>query len=141
MRNGERLGRLFRLVSHRFEEEKRKQVSELGVAGSQLDVLDFLELRGGAATQIEIGGYLRASRPTVSGLVTRLERQGLVRRDPSTNDGRAVVVRIADEALPVVRAFREKGEEMDYLLTADFTEEEREELVRLLRKMVGPDEA
>ena len=140
MKNGERLGRLFRLVSHQFEEEKRKQVLELGVTGSQLDVLDFLELHGGAATQAEIGGYLRASRPTVSGLVTRLERQGLVRRDSSADDGRAVVVRIADKALPVVEAFREKGEAMDYLLTADFTDEEREELARLLRKMVGPDE-
>ncbi|MDO4806450.1 MAG: MarR family transcriptional regulator [Coriobacteriales bacterium] len=140
MKNGERLGRLFRLVSHQFEEEKRGQVAELGVTGSQLDVLDFLELRGGAATQAEIGDYLRASRPTVSGLVTRLERRGLVTRDTSAHDGRAVVVRIADEAQPIVQAFREKGEEMDYLLTAGLTDNERDELVRLLRKMVGPDE-
>lgn len=139
MRNGERLGRLFRLVSHRFEEEKRGQVAELGVTGSQLDVLDFLELHDGAATQAEIGGYLRASRPTVSGLVTRLERRGLVTRDASAHDGRAIVVRIAGEALPIVNAFREKGEEMDYLLTAGLTDDERDELVRLLRKMVGPD--
>lgn len=140
MKNGERLGRLFRLVSHQFEEEKRGQVAELGVTGSQLDVLDFLELRGGTATQAEIGGYLRASRPTVSGLVTRLESQGLVTRDASTHDGRAVVVRIEDKALPIVDAFREKGEEMDYLLTVGLTDDERDELVRLLRKMVGPDE-
>ena len=140
MENGERLGRLFRLVSHQFEGEKRRQVAELGVTGSQLDVLDFLELRGGSATQSEIVGYLRESRATVSGLVTRLERQGLVTRDASADDARVVVVRISEGALPVVRAFREKGEEMDYLLTADLTDDEREELCRLLRKMVGPDE-
>lgn len=140
MENGERLGRLFRLVSHQFEGEKRRHVAELGVTGSQLDVLDFLELRGGSATQSEIVGYLRESRATVSGLVTRLERQGLVTRDASADDARVVVVRIAEGALPVVRAFREKGEEMDYLLTADLTDDEREELCRLLRKMVGPDE-
>ena len=140
MENGERLGRLFRLVSHQFEGEKRRQVAELGVTGSQLDVLDFLELRGGSATQSEIVGYLRESRATVSGLVTRLERRGLVTRDASADDARVVVVRIAEVALPIVRAFREKGDEMDYLLTADLTDDEREELCRLLRKMVGPDE-
>lgn len=76
----------------------------------------------------------------MSGLVTRLERRGLVTRDASARDGRAVEVRIADKALPIVSAFREKGEEMDYLLTAGLTDDERNELVRLLRKMIGPDE-
>lgn len=139
MRGGEKLGRLLRLASAQFEAEKRALVAEQGITPSQMDVLEYLADQGGAAAQTDIVAHLRASRATVSGLVSRLERMGLAFRDGDERPGRVVVVHLADKAWPIVQACHERLEGMDERLTAGFTEDERTTLVRLLREMVGSD--
>ena len=47
---------------------------------------------------------LHLSQPTVSGIVDRLERQGLVNRTSSQKDRRAVAVRVTAEGSKVLRA-------------------------------------
>ncbi|HKK50338.1 MAG TPA: MarR family transcriptional regulator [Myxococcota bacterium] len=42
------------------------------------------------------------SQPTVSGILNRLERQGLIRRERSQGDRRSVVIRVTDEGEKVL---------------------------------------
>jgi len=49
-------------------------------------------LRDRQAGMLELGGHLGLDKSSMTGLVTRAERRGLVRRSPSPHDGRAVLV-------------------------------------------------
>jgi DNA-binding MarR family transcriptional regulator len=57
---------------------------------TQLRVLAILRDR--EPTMAELAGYLGLERSSVSGLIDRAARRGLVRRDASDEDGRAVRV-------------------------------------------------
>ena len=54
-------------------------------------------LRDRTLTMAELADYLGLERSTVSGLIDRAERRGLVARQPSAADGRSVELRITDD--------------------------------------------
>jgi DNA-binding MarR family transcriptional regulator len=60
---------------------------------TQLRVLAIL--RDGPAQVTELASYLGLDKSTISGLVERAERRGLLRRVPSPRDGRRVDVMLA----------------------------------------------
>jgi DNA-binding MarR family transcriptional regulator len=53
----------------------------------------------------ELSGMLRLERPGLSGLVDRIERRGLVRRDTPAHDRRAVTLTPTPRGKKVVEAF------------------------------------
>jgi DNA-binding MarR family transcriptional regulator len=80
----------------------RRLVEEHGVTAPQLATLAEAELLGGST----IGSLARAvhlSQPTVSGILDRLERQQLVRRDRSESDRRSVKVTVTDKGRRLLR--------------------------------------
>ncbi len=81
-----RITRAIDLHSHRL-------VRHHGLTGPQSLLLQRLEPRGEASIG-ELAGLLSLSQPTVSGIVDRLEKRGLVRRERSRFDRRRVMVQI-----------------------------------------------
>lgn len=80
----------------------RHLVEEHGVTAPQLAVLAEAERLDGAA----IGALARGvhlSQPTVSGILDRLERRGLVHRERSDRDRRSVVVSVTEQGRKVLR--------------------------------------
>lgn len=81
-----------RRVMRAIDIHSRQLVQQLGVSGPQLIVLQQLA-RAGAG--VPIGTLARAvslSHATVTGIVTRLEKRGLVERRPDDRDRRRVLV-------------------------------------------------
>lgn len=66
-------------------EESRGAMSLLGTLRDQ-----------GPSRITDLADFERVSQPTMTALVSRLEREGLVRRGPSAADGRVVLVDITD---------------------------------------------
>lgn len=56
-------------------------------------------LRDRVLTMAELANYLGLERSTVSGLIDRAERRGLVTRQASVVDGRSIELRITDDGL------------------------------------------
>ncbi|MEV1247368.1 MarR family winged helix-turn-helix transcriptional regulator [Nonomuraea sp. NPDC050022] len=54
-------------------------------------------LRDRQCGMLELGGYLGLDKSSMTGLVSRAEKRGLVQRSPSPHDGRAVLVRLTPE--------------------------------------------
>ncbi|MER5599034.1 MarR family transcriptional regulator [Streptomyces sp. NPDC002265] len=79
--------------------------------------------REGAHRLTELARAEGVSQPNMTQLVTRLERDGLVRRTADASDGRGVLVEATDDGLALSR--RRRAERMDALqeligeLTAD----------------------
>jgi hypothetical protein len=73
-----------------------------GLSLTAVDALEYLESLG-PLTQRELGGHLLLTSGAVTMLVDRLERDGLVRRDPHPTDRRVTLVSLrADATLPDV---------------------------------------
>lgn len=105
------------------------------LTGAQLNTLLVLRTAGeGGLPMSEIGRRLVVTKANVTGLVDRLERQGLVWRD-THEDRRVTVVRLtaAAEALltEVIPAHRRLLSE----LTDGLSTDEKAQLVRLLTKL------
>jgi DNA-binding MarR family transcriptional regulator len=80
----------------------RHLVEEHGITAPQLAVLaEAARLGSGSIGALARGVHL--SQPTVSGVLDRLERRGLVRRDRSDRDRRSVVVTVTEQGEKVLR--------------------------------------
>jgi DNA-binding MarR family transcriptional regulator len=80
-----RIGRLVRQLI--------RETAAAGMSRTQLSVLATLR-DGGDARITELADAERVAQPSMTVLVSRLERQGWARRQPDPLDGRAVVVAI-----------------------------------------------
>jgi MarR family transcriptional regulator, lower aerobic nicotinate degradation pathway regulator len=80
--------------------ERRAAEQDLSIAATRL----LGVLRDREPTMNELARLLDLDKSSVTGLVDRAERRGLVERAPSTADRRAVLVRLTDEGRSLVSA-------------------------------------
>ena len=80
--------------------ERRAAEHDLSIAATRL----LGVLRDREPTMNELARLLDLDKSSVTGLVDRAERRGLVERAPSTADRRAVLVRLTDEGRSLVSA-------------------------------------
>ena len=82
---------------------------ELGLAIGQLPVLVSLK-QGEALTQAELARIARVEQPSMTQLLTRMERDGLIQRIPDPADKRVRLISLTDRArklLPRAKAVME----------------------------------
>ena len=91
-----------RRIVRAIDLRSRRLFDQLGLTGPQLMVLREAR-RMGSAPISALARKVNLSQPTVSGIVDRLERRALVRRDRSTSDRRTVAVTITPEGGRVLR--------------------------------------
>src|SRR4029077_9325509 len=85
----EELSRFIERVSARFKETEGVFASRLEVSDRELALLRELVAEGPMITR-ELGGRFRVPVSTMTGLVDRMEKKGLVRRLPGRQDRRSI---------------------------------------------------
>lgn len=107
----------------------------LGFATAQLPVLSVLK-DGARMSQGELARLIKVEQPTMAQLLGRMERDGLVLREPDASDRRSSLVSLTETALAKLPAGREVliqgNREAMYGLSAD----EVETLIGLLRRVL-----
>ena len=114
-----RFGRLFR---------------EYGLTSSQYNVLRILRGAGQPMPSLEIAERLIQVVPAITGLIDRLEKQGLVIRRRCTEDRRVVYVEITEKALRILKQTDEPLTALHKRLLGHMTRTELKMLSRLLEK-------
>lgn len=108
----------------------------LGFATAQLPVLSVLK-DGARMSQGELARLIKVEQPTMAQLLGRMERDGLVQREPDPSDRRSSLVSLTETALAKLPAGREVliqgNREAMYGLSAD----EIETLIGLLRRVLA----
>jgi len=107
----------------------------LGFGMSQLPVLIALE-EGGTLTQKELAQVARVEQPTMAEMLARMERDGVVEREPNPDDKRGSLTSLTRKArarLPKARAALMQGER-DAM--AGLSDEEKTLLLSLLKRVV-----
>jgi MarR family transcriptional regulator, organic hydroperoxide resistance regulator len=88
-------------------------------------------------TSGELVRALNLDASTVTRTVIRLEEQGIVRREPSPMDGRAVIVALTDRGERLAVAVRTAWAELERITTAGMSRRERDDLLVAIRRLVG----
>jgi len=105
------------------------------LTSAQLNVLLALRSAGVGGLQMgQIGERLVVTRSNVTGLIDRLERQGLVART-AHRDRRATVVRLTDAGEALLERTAPRHAEALAELTGCFSDDEKQTLIRLLSKL------
>jgi DNA-binding MarR family transcriptional regulator len=110
-----------------------------GLTGAQVGVLTRVASPEGK-TMGAIGAELWCDVSNVTGLVARLEEQGLVARSLEPSDQRVKRVRITDRGRAALARTLPGHEAALVRRATALSREERRTLVALLRKLVDPDE-
>src|SRR6266852_8375973 len=115
--------------------------ARFGISGSQWGVLRNLhraEQEGlPSLRQTDLSGRLLIRPPSVTGVVDRLERAGLVARDSSPTDLRAKRVSLTPQGRRLIdRVLQNHGRQLERVM-GGLTGEEQAELHRLLTRLGG----
>ena len=130
-----------REVGNAFILAELEKVGLTDIAPSHGDVLGQLLLCD-SKNMSELALHAHRTKSTVTTLVTKLERNGYVERIPDPRDSRGVKVRLTDKGKELRPAFEAISDGLTELISRNLTEQEAEELERLLAKCVaGPKDS
>jgi DNA-binding MarR family transcriptional regulator len=118
--------------------ESRRITKELArradLTGPQLTVLKLLEGVGDISLS-ELSDRIRAQNSTVTGIIDRMEREGLVVRMRSTEDRRVVHIRLTDKGAKIADEIAVEPMEIFRSALESLTAGEMRELIKLLTKI------
>lgn len=120
-----------RLILRRFEDRLRP----LGYGWAYLPVLVALR-ECGPLTQKELAADAHVEQPSMAQLLGRMERDGVVTRAIHPTDRRKVLYALSDRAASEVPVVLQALEGVADEVTAGFSDDDRERLMTLLRRVV-----
>lgn len=115
--------------------ELSKIAAESDLSLTQLRVLGILQDR--RLRMSALADYLGLEKSTMSGLVDRAEKRGLLERAPSAGDGRSVEVFLSAKGLRHAAVVRERVRDALSPLIGELGTLEQQRLHRLLDRMRG----
>jgi MarR family 2-MHQ and catechol resistance regulon transcriptional repressor len=97
------------VTAEMLKKESNRLFAPLGITGAQFNVLIllFAQTEDGTMSQSDLGRLLTVHRSNVTGLVDRLEAQGLVRRLDDPRDRRVYRVALTEEGRETARRSEE----------------------------------
>ena len=110
-------------------------ISQLEMCGSDFAVLEAL-LHKGPLPVNEIGKKVLLTSGSITVAVDRLEGKGLVERRAHGTDRRAKIVHLTREGRKMItRAYSNHAADLEQLVSASLTKNERQTLIRLLKQI------
>jgi DNA-binding MarR family transcriptional regulator len=110
--------------------------AEYDLSLTQMRVLGILRDRRLRMT--ELADFLGLEKSTMSGLVDRAERRGLLQRAPGGTDGRVVEVFLSPAGLAQAERFHARVEQELSPLTSGLSAADQRRLQALLERMLSP---
>jgi len=120
-------------------DERRRTLARLGIDAATLDLLSTLR-RAGAPYRLTAGAIAElslVSAGAISQRVARAERQGLVRRERSGDDGRLSYVTLTTEGHALVERSVDELLRHEEALLAGLRDDQREDLTAHLRTLLA----
>lgn len=129
---------LIKLASLEFEKIANPILAEYELTASQYRVLKFLYSRQDAASRVvDIEKQFSITHPTALGLLDKLEKNGFVTKMGNPDDARSKLVSLTEKAKVMQTAVESVGERVDNILTENLSEQEKIQLISLLKKLLN----
>ena len=131
-RPGHLITRASRLLL-RFADTRFRQ---LGIGVAAFPVLSMLRT-GRKLSQKDLALCVKIEQPSMAQLLARLERDGMIRRTPDPDDGRASLISITRKALAILPQVDATIDEGNALALAGMSDSETEMLIDLLQRLIA----
>ncbi|KJS21570.1 MAG: hypothetical protein VR72_10080 [Clostridiaceae bacterium BRH_c20a] len=86
-------------------------------------------------SQENLSALLQIDKGTTARAIKKLEKEGYIIRRADPNDRRANIIRVTEKSLTIKPVLKRVVENWTDMLTKDFSKEEKEQVVRLLKRM------
>lgn len=126
--------RIVETILYLYAESRRvtkTQAREHGLTGPQISVLKILEAMGDLSLT-ELSEKMSARNSTITGIVDRMERDGLVVRERSQADRRVVLIRATEKGTALAASVPVSAMEVFAVALRALDEHDRKELRRIL---------
>jgi DNA-binding MarR family transcriptional regulator len=130
------LRRFIEFLSARFKETEGLFASRLEVSERELALLRTLAAEGPMITKA-LGGRFRVPVSTMTGLVDRMERKGLVRRVPGRRDRRSIELEATAAGTTALREHARGVEAIARGMLEALPERDQQALIAILRRVRG----
>lgn len=129
---------LLTVAQHEVYQRFNSQLSAFGITPGQYGVLNVLwQSETGIVAPKDISYALRLETSTVSGVLDRMQKQGLVHRTLDENDRRSIRVELTEAGWALRDEVLNAIEELNKEILASFTQEEWVALQSSLKKLGG----
>jgi DNA-binding MarR family transcriptional regulator len=108
--------------------------AQFGLTGPQLTVIKLLEELGDLSLS-SLSERIRAQNSTVTGIIDRMEREGLVKRERSTTDRRMVYIRLTDKGQKLAKEIQVEPMEIFRSALSVLAPSDVRDLLRILTKL------
>lgn len=136
VRNGRRVHDLCASITREAMKRTQTKLLEMGLSMGAYNLLRALDGRTDM-TIAEVCKVLRVESATVSTLVVRMERDGLIQKEQSPHDKRASILKPTDRATGLAR----QADQLMAIEAADITHRlaagEQAQLIALLERVLG----
>jgi DNA-binding MarR family transcriptional regulator len=129
-------GHLISLAARGFARLSEARLKPLGFGVGHLPVLIALQA-GLADTQRDLARFAKIEQPSMAQMLARMERDGLIKREPSDTDGRSSrirLTRVAQDRLPDACAVLFEGNRE---ALSGFTNDEVAQLAALITRLIA----
>ena len=131
-----RLSLFLKMVSNLFERELNNKVSLMDLTHAQCRILGFLNLNRDKEIYLnDIEKEFCLKRPTVTGIIRRLEEKEFILIEPKCNDKRYKRVVLTDKSEEILEIMEENLNNAEKILYKNLTDSDKSELYRILTIM------
>lgn len=131
------IGKEIIVLSNRIKRRMRSAAESLGITDTQGRVLKYIweESKSREVFQKDIEDEFDIRRSSVTQVIQLLERDGLIVRESVERDARLKKLVLTEKAIRIQEVMNGKIRELESQMQKDISEEEREILLNLLRKI------
>jgi len=133
-------GHYFSRIARALARIGDKRLAAVGFAAAQLPVLSALQ-DGEKRSQTELARWAKVEQPTMAQLLARMERDGLIHRQPDPTDRRSSLISLTDRARANLPAGRDILRQGNIEAMQGLSDDEVETLLGLLKRVLVNVEA
>lgn len=122
-------------AQHRVFQEMKKELEQYDLTPIQYGVLKCIWQLDMHAPK-DIADYLGIENSTISGILDRMEKKGLLERKIDRDDRRFIYVDLTKTSKALEEGVNKTVEEVNHTVLRDFSPEEAEQLRSMLRKLI-----
>lgn len=133
------IGELVKHLHKMFEQAINENMSSVNLTRSQMDVLVYTYFKnknGIEVNQVDIERDLNLKNPTVTGLISRLEKKEYVKREKSSKGSNYKSIVVTENGKAIIENGKQITDKVEKEIFSVLTNEEKKELTRLIQKVI-----
>lgn len=132
------IGLLLKMVNNMFERELNKKIYKIGLTSTQCRIIGFLDInRDRHINPIDIEREFCLKRPTVTGVLKRLEEKEFIKISQNSVDKRYKEITLTSKADKLNEKMKENLLQAERTLYKNLTEADKKKLYTILQTMLN----